>query len=409
MEQTISSDLIRGHIDTIILHTLLDSDKHAQQISDCVEEKSGGQYKMIQATLYSSLKRLESLKFVKSYWNDSDNGRRKFFELTAEGKKTVEENLSSWSYSRAIIDKLMDCEPAPVYKTEYVEKVVEVPKIVEIPKVVEVVKEVEVIKEVSPTVPNSQVFPENQAKTVNEKPIQTDNKQEINFRNILNGLIKSTAIQKSTQVEELEPLNKEKTEPVQEKQKFNETLTTTDYNAHKSNNNGKIDFGDLTLKAVKEGYKIRISSKESIINAGKILSNKLNFYSALFTFFIALVEFAIISLAYPSVLGLNARTISFWIALLIFPVAMLGIYIKNPHKTISKRISADSILTSAIVVFNLLLVTMAINLLANLDFSDIFSLIMAVVIPSLLFLDILAYFVVRYFLCKSGIFLIKKK
>ena len=32
MEQQISSDLIRGHIDTIILHTLVSSDKFAQQI-----------------------------------------------------------------------------------------------------------------------------------------------------------------------------------------------------------------------------------------------------------------------------------------------------------------------------------------------------------------------------------------
>ena len=82
MEQAISSDLIRGHIDTIILHTLINGDKHAQQISDFVEEKSGNEYKINQATLYSSLKRLESLKFVQSYWNDSDNGRSKFFKLT---------------------------------------------------------------------------------------------------------------------------------------------------------------------------------------------------------------------------------------------------------------------------------------------------------------------------------------
>ena len=82
MEQhAISSDLIRGHIDTIILHTLLDGDKYAQQISDSIEEKSEKEYKINQATLYSSLKRLESLRFVKSYWNDSETGRRKYFNL----------------------------------------------------------------------------------------------------------------------------------------------------------------------------------------------------------------------------------------------------------------------------------------------------------------------------------------
>ena len=62
MEQkAISSDLIRGHIDTIILYSLISGDKFAQQISDSIEEKSNGEYKMIQATLYSSLKRVETL------------------------------------------------------------------------------------------------------------------------------------------------------------------------------------------------------------------------------------------------------------------------------------------------------------------------------------------------------------
>ena len=127
-QQVISSDLIRGHIDTIILHTLLDGDKFPQQISDSIEDKSDKEYKINQATLYSSLKRLESLKYVRSYWNDSDNGRRKYYNLTESGKNTVESNLSNWSFSRAIIDKLMDCAPQPIYRTQYVEKIVEVVK-----------------------------------------------------------------------------------------------------------------------------------------------------------------------------------------------------------------------------------------------------------------------------------------
>ena len=120
--QAISSDLIRGHIDTIILHALLNGDKFAQQISDAIEQKSDSEYKINQATLYSSLKRLESLKYVSSYWYDSDaGGRRKYFKLTDLGKKTVEDNILNWSYSRGIIDKLMDCSPQPIFRTQYVE------------------------------------------------------------------------------------------------------------------------------------------------------------------------------------------------------------------------------------------------------------------------------------------------
>ena len=114
MEQAISSDLIRGHIDTIILHTLLDGDKYAQQIIDTVDVKSDKQYQLNQATLYSSLKRLENLKYVKSYWFDAQDGRRKFIKITDKGREFVDANLSNWAFSRAIIDKLMNVAPERV-------------------------------------------------------------------------------------------------------------------------------------------------------------------------------------------------------------------------------------------------------------------------------------------------------
>ena len=52
MEQhSISSDFIRGHIDTIILHSIVDTDKFAQQISDSIDKKSQNKYQINQATL----------------------------------------------------------------------------------------------------------------------------------------------------------------------------------------------------------------------------------------------------------------------------------------------------------------------------------------------------------------------
>ena len=62
----ISSDLIRGHINTIILRTLYDGDKYGYEIINEIEEKSKGQYSLKQPTLYSALKRLESQDYVTS-------------------------------------------------------------------------------------------------------------------------------------------------------------------------------------------------------------------------------------------------------------------------------------------------------------------------------------------------------
>lgn len=104
----ISADLIRGHINTIILRSLYDEDKYGYDIINDIEKKSGGQYSLKQPTLYSALKRLESLKYVESYFGDySNGGRRKYFRLTQKGKEVTEKNLAEWEYSRTIIDSLI--------------------------------------------------------------------------------------------------------------------------------------------------------------------------------------------------------------------------------------------------------------------------------------------------------------
>ena len=93
----ISSDLIRGHINTIILRSLYDGDKYGYDIINEIEKKSGGLYTIKQPTLYSALKRLESLRYVTSYYGDYSNGaRRKYFSLTDLGKQITEQNLSEW-------------------------------------------------------------------------------------------------------------------------------------------------------------------------------------------------------------------------------------------------------------------------------------------------------------------------
>lgn len=119
---SISSDLIRGHINTIILRALYERDKYGYEIMNDIEEKSHGQYSLKQPTLYSALKRLENQGYIKAYWKTdevSNGGRRKYFSLTESGKDITEKNLAEWEYSRTIIDSLISdrafdfSQPAP--------------------------------------------------------------------------------------------------------------------------------------------------------------------------------------------------------------------------------------------------------------------------------------------------------
>ena len=109
----IDSDLIRGHIDTIILKTLFDGDKYGYEILDEVAKKSDGAYELKQPTLYSCLKRLENQGLISSYWVDSEiGGKRHYYCLTEQGKETYIENQKNWLRSRQIIDNLI-WEDAP--------------------------------------------------------------------------------------------------------------------------------------------------------------------------------------------------------------------------------------------------------------------------------------------------------
>lgn len=107
-EKSVSSDLIRGHINTIILRALYDGDKYGYEIIAEIERKSHGQYSLKQPSLYSALKRLEKDGYVTSYWGGSvSGGRRKYFSLTEAGKAISEQNQSEWEYSRTVIDSLI--------------------------------------------------------------------------------------------------------------------------------------------------------------------------------------------------------------------------------------------------------------------------------------------------------------
>ena len=411
-QQAISSDLIRGHIDTIILHTLLDGDKYAQQISESVEIKSEKKYVLNQATLYSSLKRLENLKFVSSYWFDASDGRRKYFKITENGKQEVDKNLSSWAFSRQIIDKLVDYTPEPQKKQSPVAVFPVYSKAEE--NVKQVISDKPVSDAAVTSVQPKNVMSENKdAKDAsvyesekNCKTVVENDEKEINFRNILNGLIKSSVINSEENDKRIiDKIDEEEAE----KPKFNETLSVSDYNAEQVNNNGKIDFGDLTLAAAKEGYKIRISSKNSAKPVGSLYFNKLRLFTSVFLLFLVIIQ----TFLYKNYAFKDVSIVGYAIAIIACGAVVSCVfavnYFKNPIKTVSKKLNGNRILTAAIIAFNLLLVTFALTFLFETDFDVKTNIIAFILVPVTLILDFVLYFVMEFLFSKFPVFRVKRQ
>lgn len=107
-QKIISSDLLRGHTDTMILKLLADGDKYGYEITKLIYERSGRLYELKEATMYSSLKRLENDGFIISYWGDeSQGGRRKYYRTTEKGEELYAENKQNWDYAKQILGKLL--------------------------------------------------------------------------------------------------------------------------------------------------------------------------------------------------------------------------------------------------------------------------------------------------------------
>ncbi len=107
-EQDINSDLIRGHIDTIILRILRDGDHYGYEIMKAVSVNSDHEYELKEPSLYTSLKRLEKQGLIVSYWGDGSQGaRRKYYRITESGDAAYEKALAEWLHARRIITQLL--------------------------------------------------------------------------------------------------------------------------------------------------------------------------------------------------------------------------------------------------------------------------------------------------------------
>ena len=95
---SLTSDLIRGHTETVILAQLLDHDSYGYEINKSIRERSGGEYEAKEGTLYTAFRRLEQAGYIRSYWGDETS--------------VFEERKAEWQRVRTILSALIEGEQA---------------------------------------------------------------------------------------------------------------------------------------------------------------------------------------------------------------------------------------------------------------------------------------------------------
>ena len=91
----INKEVLKGHIDTIILSLLLKKDMYGYEMIKEIDLRSKGIFSFKEGTLYPILHNLESANYIESYWDDSTGSRkRKYYKITTSGKKLLLEKES---------------------------------------------------------------------------------------------------------------------------------------------------------------------------------------------------------------------------------------------------------------------------------------------------------------------------
>lgn len=104
----ISSDVIRGYNDTIILGLLLEGDSYGYEISKNIRSITNEQYIIKETTLYSAFSRLEKNGYIQSYSGEESFGKqRTYFRITQAGIAYYKDKCKEWKVTQDVVNKFI--------------------------------------------------------------------------------------------------------------------------------------------------------------------------------------------------------------------------------------------------------------------------------------------------------------
>ncbi len=102
---------MRGHLDGLLLAVLEQGPLHGYAIIAAVQERSGGVLELRTGTIYPALQRLERLGLLRSSWDAVGERRRRCYELTEAGRRSLEEERTAWREFTTAIGSVLNPVP----------------------------------------------------------------------------------------------------------------------------------------------------------------------------------------------------------------------------------------------------------------------------------------------------------
>ena len=96
-EQTQQAEVLQGTLDMLVLQSLLLGPAHGYTIARLIQQRSDDLLQVGQGSLYPALHRLETRKWIASFWGTSENNRKaRYYRLTPLGKEQLAAETNKW-------------------------------------------------------------------------------------------------------------------------------------------------------------------------------------------------------------------------------------------------------------------------------------------------------------------------
>ena len=100
-------ELRKGSAETLILALLEERDRHGYEIAKLIGDRSDGAITFHVASLYPTLYRLERRSLIQGRWvEQAGMRRRRFYRLTAAGRKVLDAQRRSWNTFFAALNRV---------------------------------------------------------------------------------------------------------------------------------------------------------------------------------------------------------------------------------------------------------------------------------------------------------------
>jgi transcriptional regulator len=101
-------DLKKGSTELRILALLEARPRHGYEIGKLIEARSDGRLTFRIGSLYPVLVRLEDRELITGRWTEkAGERRRRSYRLTAEGRKTLEQQRSAWEEFSDAVNQIL--------------------------------------------------------------------------------------------------------------------------------------------------------------------------------------------------------------------------------------------------------------------------------------------------------------